>query len=573
MKRHYYISILTLLLPLVGGSCSSDVEREQPRNTEVTSHVEVALDDMEIYATRANKNNFDGWSIATFSTGDVVGMYATTGRQNPEDLDDFSLPIWNEKMNYEGRTGNYYRFGNAEVVMDPTKVSTTSGYNYSSMYYPHFSEMPDPNIFLPSMLEKGLSLREIDPKDGIEKCQDLMITSSTRITLTEGVLRPSFKHYCFNLVLQRGYGFDEPKDPRIWVVSRQPFTDARITRYQYTNTAGEFQWTLQYIPEEGENPMGRILDELPGFDVNKYAVWQAWEGEQFKGVDSYYVLLPPKEVMFIMIQDNYGDWHNVTDFYIGSAGSKVGTSGTRYVVSISLEGLDVVVRPVFVEKWDEELTITDQRKVGINNFGDYSEWVTLYNSYTSNNRSASLIDDLRQYGDAKDDGDGVRWRFYINSDIDFANRADYTMIAKLEDVLEGSSTYTNYTISNVKGDLIDNMTATGELRALDFKKLYVIQKEGQDGEFGGLVNNMDDGLIENCNIINGVVVGNGPVGMLVGTINNGTIKDCNISGDAIGVKSYQNSQSNIVEGLFGTVNGYPLLENVNTTGLKFIINN
>lgn len=568
-----YIFLLSVSAAFVG--CTADIDVAPQPTTATTTYVEASLGEREIYATRATKNTYDGWTISTFGQGDGVGMYATTGRQNPEDLDDYSLPIWNEFMSYEGRTGSYYRFGNAEVVMDPTKVSTTSGYNYSAMYYPYYPDMPDPNVYLAADIAKGFPLREVDPEDNnIEKCKDLMITTSQRIPLNEGVLRPTFKHSCFTLVIQRGDGFKDPEDPSIWVIMRNPLTDARITRYHYSNTEGEFQWTFNYIPEEGEEVMGRIIGDQPGFDVNKYAVWQTWEGNLYKGVESNYVLLPPKEVMFILIQDSYGDWHNVTDFYISGVGNKAGTAGNRYVINISLKGLDVVVRPMYIDKWDEELTITDDRKVGINNFGEYSEWVTAYNTYTANNRSSAYHETLLKYGDGIETDGRMNWRFYINSDIDFSDTGDSPLISSLEDILEGSSTYTNYSISNVKGDLIDKMTDTGQLRALDFKKLYVIQNVNSADFFGGLVNTMEGGIIENCNIINGVVVGNGPVGMLAGTITNGEIKDCNISGDVIGQKSYPVTIDGVsVDGLFGTINGTPVLTNVKTTGLKFILNN
>lgn len=577
-RKKYSIKKLTLLsLPFwltIGVSCNSEyVEPGVATTYGVPAYVEIQLNDLEVYGTRATRNSYDGWSIATFSDNDVVGMYSLAGRQNPDSLEDFSLPVWNEEMYFEGRTGNNYRFGNSEITLDPPKVSG----QYSWLYYPYLKEMPDPNVYKPTDLIKGIDLRvnvaDTSSATGyIEKCQDIMSTSSSYITLTEGVLKPSFKHYCVNLVLQRGAGFKNAEDKQVWVVMRNPYTDIRVTRQQYTNGMGQFQYTLQYLPEEGEEVMGKIWNDQPSFNVNKYAVWQAWNGQPYKGMESQYVMIPPAEVMFILIQDDYKKWHTVTDFYLSGTGSKSGSSGYRYVLNIALEGLDVVVRPVTVENWDEELTITDNRTTGIHDPGEYVEWVTAYNTYVKNERKGEdIIKMLRNFGDGIQYGERMDWTFYINNDIDFENSGELPMISSLEDILEGSSTYTNYTLSNVKGDLIDKMSSTGILRALDFKGLYVVQPNGKNTPFGALANEIDHGMIENVNINNGVVIGNGVTGMLAGTITNGTIKNCTFSGDVIGEKSYDGPiGGESRKGLFGVINGEPILIDVRITGLKFI---
>lgn len=565
MKRYIHL-LLTFCMGLLPAliSCTSDIEEAVDAPVRgVRAYAEVTLGDRVQEETRAFSNQYDYWSISSFSQGDKVGLYALKGRQNPEVVEDFSLSVENGQMFFEGRTGNYYRFGSSEIVLDPATVSK----NYSIMYYPYYENMPAPEITDPV---KGMELREEDSRDRILKCKDFMYTNANYIYVDEGVMKPSFKHYFFSLIIQRGEGFMKAPDQRIWIVMKKPFTDIRIARQQYTNSVGAHIYTLQYNPEEPDDVM---IDILPGeskFSVNKYAVWEAWDGGPYKGVASKYAILPPEEISFIFMQDDYGNWQNVSDFYISGSGSKSGSSGYRYVLTIELEGVNVVVRPVSVLKWDEEVEISDNRKVGINNFDEYYSWATIYNTYVGGGRreSDSAYEELRKYGDGvKNTATGnTAWTFYINSDITFPNSSEFPRINLLEDVLEGSSTYTNYTITNIRQTLIEEMGTSGSLRALDFRDLYTIQAS-EDTRFfyGGLINNLNGGTVENCNIFNGVVVGNETVGILAGSTTSGSVKNCEFSGDIIGVKT-----SDEFNGLFGIVNGYPAVSNIKTSGLQFI---
>ena len=528
------------------------------------AYAEVSLGELSIEATRATKNSYDNWTIAAFGPGDKVGMYAMTGREDPDNPNVFNLPVTNMEMYYEGRTGNYYRFGNSEIVLDPTTVKS----QYSIMYRPYFADMPVTTE--KDNGEPGIPLRETDPNDNIEKCQDFMHTSSNYITVTDGIMRPSFVHECTMIVLQRGQGFDDAKDKRIWVVMHDPATDMRIT--QSILTSGQiyyYDYTYQYLTSESEEEL--MIDILPGvstFKVNKYRVWQAWDGNDYNSIPSKYVIVPPKEISFIFIQDNYGNWHNVTDFYLSGTGSKSGSSGYRYTLTIDLKGVDVVARPVVVEKWDDEVVITDNRKVGINNYDEYNRWVSTYNAYIENNRSDAYIEELRKYGDGINNTatNYTSWTFYINSDITFPNNEFYKL-NRLDDILEGSSTYTNYTISNIRDTMVGELGASGAIRALDFKDIYLIQPSDATEPFGAIAGTLNGGLIEDCNIFNGILIGNREVGMIAGTALSGVVKGSAISGDVIG-----DSTAEGYHGFFGKVEGNPTLSNIITSGLKFIHN-
>lgn len=555
-----YLTIGAFLLLL--GGCSSETEEPAIGDTwtpNLMSYVEATLGDAveaEALPTRATLSSTDYWTVANFGPGDKVGMYALAGRQNPEDPDDYSLPMFNQEMFFEGKSGSNYRFGNSEVVMDP---QTLHG-KYSKMFYPYYADMPSTTD---SRKLPGITLRQLDPRDGIYKCLDFMYTGDSYIPVTEGVLKPSFYHAYSALTIVRKEGFDDPKDDRIWIVTKSPYTDVRVYQSSYSPT-GSFTYTTQYNPPEGEELMTRDLPDLK-FDVNKYSIWECWNGAT-KGYK--YCLIPPVAVYFIYIQDNFGNWQNVSDFYLGSTGSKTPSSNTKYTINVSLKGVDVVVRPVSVVKWDEEVVITDDRKVGIGDYQEYQAWAASYNAYVQNERSPAYVDALLNYGDAvlNTVTGEYTWTFYINSNITFPNN-QFAVIERLDDVLEGSSTYTNYKVNNIRATMIKEMGSGGGLRALDFHDIYLVQPPEETTPYAPLVGTMGGGLIENCNIFNGIVVSDNEAGMLVGKATAGTVKDCSVSGDVIG-----RSTAFGYNGVFGVVDGKISVSGIKSTGLKFIEN-
>lgn len=575
-------------------SCTYETEDTVQAPKGVRAYAEVTLGNVAEAETRVTKNYYDGWSISTFDkASDMVGMYAIRGRQNPDNLDDFTQSITNGRMYYEGATGtNSYRFGNSEYILDPTTV----GNNYSILYYPYYEDMPDPTL---SSTLPGLPIRQRDT-DGIDKCIDFMYTNSSYISVSNNVMQPSFSHLFVNLILQRGEGFRNARCEDIWIVMKNPCTDIRIKQSSATS---RHCYYLQYNPgeETADELMVDLMDEVrkadPSVDedekymVNKYALWKTWAGNPYNALTSRYAIIPPGsgaylnttsstatanpygEIYFVLIQDDDGHWQRVSDFYLSSAGLRYGSKGSRYVLTIQLEGVNVVIRPSLVS-WNDEVEITDVHKVGINTPEEYGSWVAWYNRYISQNRSADeeMITALKMYGDGVEGADGrMRWTFYINSDIKFSGSEIFPQIDKLDDVLEGTSTYTDYEISNIQKPLIRTICENGILRALEFRNVYLVQSEDEtekDMPYGAVALEIAGGTVERCNVVNGVLVSPNEVGMIAGKVTNGgTVKDCTVSGNIIGKSTAEN-----YDGLFGIVDGVPqpTLESNKCSGLKFI---
>lgn len=554
-----YIAIFGILLSgVLASSCSDEPEiLTSSVPVGVPLSAEAKIEGIEIAATRATTDNYDGWSFLNFNVGDKVGLFSLTGIENPDKEGDFSKAAKNLDMTFEGRYNGYNRFGNSEHLMDPATLAD----KYCTMYYPYYEDMP--TDIVGSATPPGLPLRKLDPNDGIEKCVDFLRTSSNNITITNGVLRPTFSHYFYTLVLQRGEGFRNAEDKRIWVVMQNPYTDIRVKQ---TTATGTYSYSQQYNPPEGEDPMDYI-EGVTKFRVNKHSVWQAWDGPDYNGIESKYVVCPYDYIFFILIQDDYGTWQNVTDFTLYST-TKRGYQGYRYTLTIELDGLNVVVRPVSVTKWDDEINISDNRPVGIDSYEEYLSWVATYNLYTTNQRNPEYEAELLKYGDAERNTETgeVKWTFYINHDITFPDNGMYRII-RLDDVLEGSSTYTNYTFYNLRSTLIGEIGEKGALRALDFRDLYIIQPESETEATGAICATLNGGRVEYCNIYNGIMIGRQATGMVAGVANGGAITGCSFSGDVIGSESDENYDS-----MFGIIQLLPTITDTNSSDLKFIEN-
>lgn len=585
MTAKYRELIALVVISAMAASCNSGVEDVLIPASRGVNYIEVDMEDWLIARTRANLYSDDGWSVESFSQGDAIGFFCAKGVQNPENADDYSLSAYNAKMSFEGITGGKYRFGASGIVIDPATVY--SG-DYSMMYFPYYPDMPAAD----ELDKPGLPLRQLDERDGIEKCVDIFGTThegdnaGTSVihfkidgNASSMMLTPKLYRYCTSLVLQRGEGFDNPADSRIWIVMQNPHTHLRVNQMKQSgNNRPYFDIAAQYYTEEPEDEvMIDLMEEYnlmhdydPGkkLTVNKYAVWQTWVGPDQK---VHVTLLPSQNIYYILIQDNNGYWQCVTDFYLSSAGRKSGTYRWRYTLKIELQGIGVVARPVTVEPWGDEENISDDRKVGMSTPEEYSGWVGTYNAYIQNGRDETRVEELRKYGDAVyNESTGERkWTFYINDEIVFNNNDIFPTIKKLEDKLEGSSTYTNYDIRNLRGTLIEEMAEGGVLRALDFKDIYLVQPENADSPYGALISRMTGGMVESCNITNGVIISENEAGMIAGEVSGGSVRNCTISGNVIGSASVDD------KGLFGklTDGGTQPEESGNKiSGLKFIRN-
>lgn len=576
MKRIRQLIFALCALPVMGvfHSCTSDLSdlsesagRPGPAVAEVS--IEDFVDGSAVFGSRTVVDNSDRWTIERFTVGDQVGMYAIKGREDGS-TDTYDLPVENGVLYCESATSiSNYRFSNPAIVLNPSTV----GANFSMLYYPYYKDMPptiNPEVVTNPLDTLGMPLRRTD-SDGIEKCIDFMTTKNTKITVSGGVMKPAFEHKFSVIYVQRGNGFADPRNPslfdgKVYVVMKKPLTNVRITQDKPTTA---YNVTLQnYSPDSGSD-LTTTLDGRLNFEVDKNCVWEGWQAGPYKGDPQMnYVVVPPGDIYFLLIQDDYGKWCTVNDFYMSTAGKKDAEAGKTYILRVSMEGVNVVARPISITPWDEEVEITDSRDEGINDAQEYFEFVTRYNTYIQNNRDPEYEEDLKPFGKGVLNTLTGRtsWTFYINNDITFPD-GEFPQIIQLDDVIEGSSKYSNYFLKNIEATLIQEMTANGALRQLDFNDIYMVRPAGNTQPFSPLIGTLNGGTIENCSITGAIVITSVPVGIVAGTATGATIIDCTFSGDMIGT-----STAPEYNGLFGSASGNITLTNVKTSGLQFIEN-
>lgn len=568
----------------------------------VPAVLDAVINDMERPSTRHNVDKTtDSWTTTSFTTGDKVGLFATSGLV--DDQGNIQL-IQNETMTYEKASGSSnYRFRNDALIINTGLLGRVQVGKY--VYYPYSEHMPTnvdltvtdtPNETTGSYYVKndydqehpGLYLRE--SVDGILRCIDYMYIAN--ISLSNGALSGGFIHGFCELIIVRGEGFDKVADDKrdhIWVVLTSGYSRLRLRPY-FDNTKGTYAWypLLYYNPNGAEEKAGLTQDQAKR--------WQTWKGAPYIDTnedgtpwerDAWYAIMPSSHsgsypaVDYIEIYDNAGELQKVSNFvlYINSDGIAVKNMrpGYRYAVEVMMSELGAIARPHEIVEWvekDDNLEegqkdshdITDERTAGIGSSEEFNDWVGAYYAYLNSEIRPSTteafeneckvnntLNNLRKYGDYNiDNGKGV-WTFYITTDID-ASKCD--KIVTLKDVLEGVSQVSNYSISNLNHTFIGSMEGDGALKKLDFDNLYIrVNSDGYSGTAGALIDRLNGGTIENCNVDGTMICTTQSIslGMLCGTVEAGSnVLDCTASGAIVG-KTF--GDGNYAEGLFGKVNG------------------
>ena len=253
----------------------------------------------------------------------------------------------------------------------------------------------------------------------------------------------------------------------------------------------------------------------------------------------------PVEIDYIEIYDNDGKLQTVTSMSLMNGGRQL-ESGWRYPVEILMKELVPTVFPYRVVPWNPNKDITDARTRGISDMSEFKDWLTAYTSYVNHNADQEEI--LFRYGDkvVNQQGETLYWHFYLLNDLNFSGEfaQGSAIIPKLQDVLDGKGSsfadngfdLVNNRISNMPGPLVGTMQGNGALRNINIASTSIISTKTEPN--GILVNTMLGGTIDNCFVINGTLITNGPVGMAVGQANGGKITNCNLSGLLSGTSSH-----------------------------------
>ena len=515
-------------------SCSDDEGIVNPGAAESRDLVlSVALPGGTSSRATTNDDN-DHWSYNHFQLGDQLGFFSGSGNYQ---VDNGKGPINNALLTCEDNeaTNGYYRFraNGVQMVQQYLKSSTVF------FYFPYDS----------GITSSGMELRRpmtgIDGKE-VMACVDFLSGSELNVSdLANGQLSGTFQHTFSELIIMRGDGFDNPKadHAQIKVVMKNGYTHILAT-------PKSDPWKL-------ELSLANRPDTQSG-DAADTRVWEAWKGEIYRetgwteGKEAWYVVIPtlpgaPTEIDYIELYDNEDNLQRVTAMSLMNGGRYV-ESGWRYPIEITMNELVPTVFPYGILPWSTNIDVTYENERGISNISQFLTWKSIYDDYV--NTRADHTEELLNYGDRVVDTEGnfLYWQFYILSDLNFKNAPGLLegepIIPVLNDKIDAQShtfasdgfSFINHRLSNLPGPLVGTMNGYGALENINIVTSSFVSSSA--GPVGLLINTMNGGLIDNCNVINASLVGNGPVGMAAGNALGGKITGCSFSGLLVGSESY-----------------------------------
>lgn len=475
----------------------------------------------------------DQWSYVRFdSPSDIIGFFSTQGNV----ANGGNAPFLNEPMAWTRSTGSGDENTRWRGIFSGENMDYDVGLIQQEgtkifVYFPYAE----------GAMKKGLLLRQEAP-DGSIRCVDALQIQNF-INNNEPTMSGTFQHAFSEIMFTRGNGFDNPPPgkERITVVMSEGYSHARID--DYTGTNHPEYWKV-FIP---------VYNEDCGMTEEQCRRWEAWKGAPYKPneftdpLDAYYCILPTglsvlnTSVEYIEVYDNLGELHKITSFYLRGENNKSLNPTHQYKLNIVMEGLVPTIYPYSIEPWEEPENITDARNSGINDPGQFIEFLSAYNSYIEkidNNRDTSTEEtQLAKFGNKYTTDGKVGWHFYLNQSFNVSATFDANFkIVNLRDTIDGMrNTLSGLKINDDSG-FIGELSEGGCLMNLNVSGLTV----NNEAPTGGLTNLISGGLIQNCNIDGNITAQGYQVGMAAMQMTGGTIRGCSFTGLLAGSSTFRN---------------------------------
>ena len=559
MKTIIQNSILACLAFCMGTACTKESGMEETSHGKGYLEVFATIGKASTAPTRADgdtENKADAYGVpmdplySYLSTGDgggfqnngkcKIGIYSLNGTDGKND---------------EGRlvsTPLTYKGGS--FVNEDIEISSMTNLGPTFAYYP-YSEVNSnkSNINTNGTLKYELDIYKDDSNnpytEGNNNTVIDLLTASNSGSLSGGKISYSFRHACSMLLIYRGEGFDQ-KSTGVTVKIKQG-----LKAYVYRGTSGNFSLTTN------------TDDTTPTeFKTNYCSSYQMEGSEEAKPV--YSVILPPgATVEYIKLEDNFG-----TMQYVYPEEEMKLNSGTRYPVTVKLDGLYPTIYPHDIVAWnDEPITIDPTEKTpGIYSLENFQAWIT---AYTANPQNET---DLEKYGEKENEQSP--WTFHLYADIDCSTITNQQfLIPTFTDCLEGHGhTLKNVTLTKAEDETDANIGVIGELKeggSINNLKIDSITVSGETIEndyIGTLVGTITDGSITKCKITGiNIDCENGKVGALAGKIETGTIETCLLEGNLqLGKEAITAENSKKLFGEMGTNFNFSTdATDINTSGV------
>lgn len=557
MKTIIQNSILVCLAFCMGTACTKESGMEETSHGKGYLEVFATIGKASTAPTRADGdtgNKADAYGVpmdplySYLSTGDgggfqnngqcKIGIYSLNGTDGKND----DGRLVSTPLTYTGGS-----FVNEEI-----EISSMTNLGPTFAYYPYSAV----NEMATNQNTDGTLKYELDiyvdnnnnPYTTENKNQVIdLLTASNSGSLSGGKISYSFSHACSMLLIYRGEGFDQ-KITDVTVKIKQG-----LKAYVSRGTSGNFSLTT-------------ALDEnaTTTFNTNYCSSYQMEGSEKARPV--YSVILPPgATVEYIKLEDNFG-----TMQYVYPEEEMKLSSGTRYPVTVQLDGLYPTIYPHDIVAWDDEpITIDPTEKTpGIYSLDNFQDWIT---AYTAKNE-----EELKKYGEKENDQN--KWTFHLYADIDYNTITDKQfLIQTFTDQLEGHGhTLKNVTLTKAEDETDTNIGVIGELKeggSINNLKIEGINVSGEttaDNYIGTLAGTITNGSITKCKITGiNIDCKNGKIGALAGKIEAGTIETCLLEGNLqLGKDATINADSKKLFGEMGTNFNFSTdATDINTSGV------
>ena len=557
MKTIIQNSILACLAFCMGTACTKESGMEETSHGKGYLEVFATIGEASTAPTRADGdtgNKADAYGVpmdplySYLSTGDgggfidnglcKIGIYSLNGTDGKND----DGRLVSTPLTYTGES----------FVNENIEISSMTNLGPTFAYYP-YSEVNSnkSNINTNGTLKYELDIYKDDSNnpytEGNNNTVIDLLTASNSGSLSGGKISYSFRHACSMLLIYRGEGFDQ-QSTDVTVKIKQG-----LKAYVYRGTSGNFSLTT--APDENATTT---------FNTN-YCSSYLMEGSE-KARPVYSVILPPgATVEYIKLEDNFG-----TMQYVYPEEEMKLNSGTRYPVTVKLDGLYPTIYPHDIVAWkDEPITIDPTEKTpGIYSLENFQAWIT---AYTANPQNET---DLEKYGKKNDQN---KWTFHLYADIDCSTITNQQfLIPTFTDCLEGHGhTLKNVTLTKAENEIDANIGVIGELKeggSINNLKIDSITVSGETIEndyIGTLVGTITDGSITKCKITGiNIDCENGKVGALAGKIETGTIETCLLEGNLqLGKEAITAENSKKLFGEMGTFDFNTDATDINTSGV------
>lgn len=557
MKTIIQNSILACLAFCMGTACTKESGMEETSHGKGYLEVFATIGKASTAPTRADGdtgNKADAYGVpmdplySYLSTDDgggfidngkcKIGIYSLNGTDGTS-----TNPLVSTPLTYTGGS-----FVNEEI-----EISSMTNLGPTFAYYPYSTVNEHAaNQNTDGTLKYELDIYKDDSNnpytEGNNNTVIDLLTASNSGSLSGGKISYSFSHACSMLLIYRGEGFDQ-KRTDVTVKIKQG-----LKAYVYRGTSGNFSLTTNSD------------DTAPTeFETNYCSSYQMEGSEEARPV--YSVILPPgATVEYIKLEDNFG-----TMQYVYPEETMTLDKGTRYPVTVKLDGLYPTIYPHDIVAWgDEPVTIDPTEKTpGIYSLENFQAWITAYTAQNETN--------LEKYGKKNDQN---KWTFHLYADIDcstITNQQLQFLIPTFTDCLEGHGhTLKNVTLTEAEGETDTNIGVIGELKeggSINNLKIEGINVSGEttaNNYIGTLVGTITDGSITKCKITGiNIDSSDGKVGALAGKIETGTIATCLLEGNLqLGKEAITAENSKKLFGEMGTnFNFSTYATDINTSGV------